>query len=69
MLIVLETLYLNSDITSMGNLEAKDLVSDTKVTLPQRHFCRETTSNYLEAQDQSLGLRLFLGVSYNLLRL
>ena len=38
-----------------GNVEVKDLASDTKVTLSQRHFCRETTPNNLEAQDQCLG--------------
>jgi len=41
----------------------------TKMSLTQRHFCRETTSNNLEAQDQSLGLCLFLGVFLNQLRL
>ena len=41
----------------------------TKMSLTQRHFCRETTSNNLEAQDQSLGLCLFLGVFLNQLPL
>ncbi len=57
------------DIVGTGNVGAKDLASDTKVTLTQRHFCRESTSNNLEAQDQSSGLCLFLGYYYNLLRL
>ena len=40
-----------------------------RVTLFTRRFCPETTLNNLQAQDQSLGLCLFVGVSYNLLRL
>ena len=52
-----------------GNLEDKDLTTVTKISLAQRTFCRETTSNNLQAQDQSLGLRLFVGVFLNWLRL
>ena len=40
-----------------------------RVSLSTRRFCPETTSNNLQAQDQSLGLCLFLGFLYNLLRL
>ena len=57
------------DIVHTGNVEVKGLASVTKVSLTQRHFCRETTPNNLEAQDQSLGLCLFLGVFFNQLRL
>ena len=39
------------------------------MSLTKRRFCPETTLNNLQAQDQSLGLCLFVGVSYNLLRL
>ena len=39
------------------------------MSLTKRRFCPETTLNNLQAQEQSLGLCLFVGVSYNLLRL
>ena len=53
----------------IGNIGVKNLTTVTKMTLTQRRFCRETTINNLQAQDQSLGLCLFVGVYYNLLRL
>ena len=39
------------------------------MSLTKQRFCPETTLNNLQAQDQSLGLCLFVGVSYNRLRL
>ena len=59
--------FFELDIAYKGNVEVKDYASDTKVTLFTRRFCPETTLNNLQAQDQSLGLCLFLGCFYNLL--